>query len=142
MAGRMKVIMTVRALLVLAWRSVSVYMQKRWKSIARETVGKEGGLFDNTNRLCLRVVATHVWVTEFTLAMQENTILQLLEYDIEEPRVWQRSLLWFSATQKITTNFHQKFDDVTDAALKQATGRVALPGTVSWMRCKCGRQLH
>ena len=138
MAGRIKVIMTVRALLVLAWRSVSV-MQKRWKSMTRDTVGKEGELFDNTNGLCLRVVATHVWVTEFTLAMQENTILQLFKYDIEEPKVWLRSLVWLSATQKITTNLHQKFDD---AALKQATGRVALPGTVSWMRCKCGRQLH
>ena len=35
--------------------------------------------------LCLRVVDNHVWVSEFALAIQENKILRLLDYDIEVP---------------------------------------------------------
>ena len=32
------------------------------------------------------------------LALQESKILQLLEYDIEVPGVWQWSLLWVFGT--------------------------------------------
>ena len=35
--------------------------------------------------LCLRVVDNHVWVFEFALAIQENKILRLLDYDTEVP---------------------------------------------------------
>ena len=44
-------------------------------------------LLDNTNRLRLQIVGNHVWASEYSLAMQENTILQLLEYDHEVPCV-------------------------------------------------------
>ena len=44
-------------------------------------------LLVNTNMLCLRVVDNHVWVSEYALAIQENKILQLPNYDIEVPCV-------------------------------------------------------
>ena len=59
-------------------------------------------------------------------ALQESKILQLLEYDIEVPSVWQWSLLWFSAPTERNNvlrdhiNFQEKFDEVTDAALQDA----------------------
>ena len=67
MAGRMKEMMTGRASLVLAWQLASGSIQLRWKTIARQPSGerRKRDLLDNANGLCPRVLATHVWVTEF-----------------------------------------------------------------------------
>ena len=54
-------------------------------------------LLEATHRIFFGLLDDHVWITEFTLVIQENTILELLGYDIKALCVLQCCLLWFSA---------------------------------------------
>ena len=70
-------------------------VKKNWSSALGEERRKR--LIQDMNRICNRVGEEHVWVSEFHLAVQEQKILEKLQYDIEIPCVWKWCLLWFAA---------------------------------------------
>ena len=51
----------------------------------------------------------HVWVSELTISFQEAKVLEALKYDMENPCMVQREMLWFSAPTNLNGCLHFAF---------------------------------
>ena len=70
---------------------------------------KIGKVLDAGGHQCIRVQENPEWISEFSLVVQEHTILEALNYDTDVPCVVQWRMLWYSAPSSFN---HDLLNDV------------------------------
>ena len=92
------------------------------------------------NRICVRILDDHVWISEFNLMVQENKILELLGRDIEVLCVLQWCLLWFSVPIALTVTMrksHSLLDSYNEVLNETLRSAIFSPFRRTWTPTDC-----
>ena len=84
---------------------------------------KKYSIMEASNGVCARVQEPHDWISEFSLVLQENKILEAMNFDVDVPCALRWVLLWYSAPTSLSS------DLLNDGAILETNVKNLLPGS-------------